>query len=362
MSSIKMNSIYQGDCIEIMGSMPEKSVDVIFVDPPYNMQLGGNLMRPDSSIVNGVNDSWDQFSNFEAYDNFTKKWMQSARRLLKDNGTMWVIGSYHNIFRVGNQIQNLGFWILNDIVWTKVNPMPNFKGTRFTNAHETLIWCAKSNKSKYTFNYDSMKAFNDDVQMRSDWRLPICTGHERLKDKDGKKIHTTQKPESLLYRVIISSTNVGDVILDPFFGTGTTGAVAKKLGRQFVGIEQNETYILAAKERLDAIVPSKDMALLEPNCKKTEPRIPFGSVVEHGLLSPGEHLFDAKRKFMATVKADGSLVTSSTHGSIHQVGAQLQGVPSCNGWTFWHFEDPRKSELHSIDCLRQQLKETLFST
>ncbi len=361
MSSLKLNSIYQGDCIEIMNALPEKSVDVIFADPPYNMQLGGDLTRPDSSLVDGVTDDWDQFESFRTYDQFTHDWMKAARRILKDNGTMWVIGSYHNIFRVGCQIQDMGFWILNDIIWAKTNPMPNFKGTRFTNAHETLIWCAKSDKSKYTFNYDSMKAFNEDVQMRSDWHLPICTGHERLKDENGKKVHTTQKPESLLYRVIMSSTNPGDVVLDPFFGTGTTGAVAKKLGRSFVGIERDPVYIAAAKARLDAIQEIADSSLLEPTCKKAEPRIPFGSVIEHGLLNPGEHLFDAKRKFVATVKADGTLVTPSATGSIHKVGAQLQGLPSCNGWTFWHFEDRRKSELQSIDCLRQQLKHELFA-
>ena len=361
MSTLKLNSIYQGDCIQVMNSMPAKSVDVIFADPPYNMQLGGNLQRPDSSIVDGVDDSWDQFESFKAYDRFTHEWMKAARRILKDNGTMWVIGSYHNIFRVGCQLQDMGFWILNDIIWTKTNPMPNFKGTRFTNAHETLIWCAKSEKSKYTFNYESMKAFNEDVQMRSDWHLPICTGHERLKDENGKKIHTTQKPESLLYRVIMSSTNPGDVILDPFFGTGTTGAAAIKLGRSYIGIEQDSAYIAAAAERLKNIKPLADTPLLAPTCKKAEPRIPFGSVIEHGLLMPGEHLFDSKRKFCATVKADGTLITPQVKGSIHQVGAQLQGLPSCNGWTFWHFEDRRKKELESIDILRQQLKQELYA-
>lgn len=361
MSSLKLDSIYQGDCIAVMNALPEKSVDVIFADPPYNMQLGGELTRPDSSLVDAVTDDWDQFASFKAYDEFTHEWMKAARRVLKDNGTMWVIGSYHNIFRVGCQLQDQGFWILNDIIWTKTNPMPNFKGTRFTNAHETLIWCAKSAKSKYLFNYDSMKAFNEDIQMRSDWHLPICTGHERLKDENGKKAHTTQKPESLLFRVLMSSTNPGDVVLDPFFGTGTTGAVAKKLGRHFIGIEREEAYIKAAQARLDLIQPAADVNLLMPTCKKAEPRIPFGSVIEHGLLKPGEALFDAKRKFVATVKADGSLTTSSVKGSIHQVGAQLQGLPSCNGWTFWHFEDKRKKELQSIDNLRQQLKETLFA-
>lgn len=362
MKTLKLDTILKGDCIEMMNSLPEKSVDVIFADPPYNMQLGGDLTRPDSTHVDAVTDDWDKFDSFKAYDDFTREWMKAARRILKDNGTMWVIGSYHNIFRVGASIQDLGFWILNDIVWVKTNPMPNFKGTRFTNAHETLIWCAKSEKSKYTFNYDSMKAFNEDVQMRSDWNLPICTGHERLKDEDGKKVHTTQKPESLLYRVIMSSTNAGDVILDPFFGTGTTGAVAKQLGRHFIGIEREDKYIKAAQKRIADIHQIEDLSLLEPVCKKAEPRIPFGSVIEHGLLTPGVKLFDSQRKYSATVKADGTLVTDSTKGSIHQVGAKLQGLPSCNGWTFWHFEDRRKKGLESIDSLRQQLKAQMFAS
>ena len=361
MTTLKFDTIIQGNCIEEMNKLPAKSVDVIFADPPYNLQLGGDLQRPDSSVVQAVTDAWDQFESFKKYDAFSHAWLKAARRVLKDDGSLWVIGSYHNIFRVGAMLQDMGFWILNDIVWTKSNPMPNFKGTRFTNAHETLIWCAKSPKSKYTFNYESMKAFNEDVQMRSDWHLPICTGHERLKDKDGKKVHTTQKPEGLLYRVLMSTTNPGDVVLDPFFGTGTTGAVAKKLGRHYIGIEQNSTYIAAATERLNAISPIVDTKLLEPTHKKVEPRIPFGTVLEYGLLEPGEQLFDSKRRFCATVKADGTLMTPHEQGSIHQVGAKLQGLPSCNGWTFWHFENREEHELQVLDSLRQQLKERLFA-
>ncbi len=365
MKTLKLDTIYQGDCIEIMNSLPAKSVDVIFADPPYNMQLGGDLCRPDCSRVAAVDDEWDKFASFKAYDDFSVRWLKAARRVLKDDGTLWVIGSYHNIFRVGAQLQDMGFWILNDIIWEKTNPMPNFKGTRFTNAHETLIWCAKSDKSKYTFNYESMKAFNEDVQMRSDWHLPICTGHERLKDANGKKVHTTQKPESLLYRVLMSSTNPNDVVLDPFFGTGTTGAVAKKLGRHYIGIEKDPVYIAAASERLASITPIACEELLAPTSKKSasEPRIPFGSVIEHGLLNPGAQLYDARRRFTATVKADGSLITpSQVKGSIHQVGAKLQGLPSCNGWTFWCFEDRRKKDLQPIDSLRQQLKHEMYAS
>jgi len=357
---IQTNTILQGDSLEIMRTLPDKCVDAVFADPPYFMQLGGDLLRPDSTKVDAVNDSWDKFDDFAAYDTFTIDWLREARRVLKDNGTLWVIGSYHNIFRVGYHLQNGGFWILNDVVWVKSNPMPNFKGTRFTNAHETLIWCAKSPKSKYTFNYESMKAFNDGLQMRSDWHLPICNGGERLKDSDGKKVHTTQKPEALLYRVILASTNPGDVILDPFFGTGTTGAVAKKLGRRYIGIEREEKYIRAAQERLNAITEIQDDTVFEPISKKAEPRIPFGSVIEHGLLKPGEKLFDVKRKFCATVRADGSVQTGREHGSIHQMGAKLQGLPSCNGWTFWHIQSAGDDSLITLDSLRQQLKHDLF--
>ncbi len=356
---LPVNQILQGDSLSVLKTLPDECVDVVFADPPYFMQLGGDLLRPDSSKVDAVTDDWDKFENFEAYDQFTKEWLTEARRVLKKDGTLWVIGSYHNIFRVGYQLQNLGFWILNDVVWVKTNPMPNFKGTRFTNAHETLIWCSKSEKSKYTFNYESMKAFNDGLQMRSDWQLPICSGSERLKDEAGKKVHTTQKPEGLLYRVILSSTQPKDIILDPFFGTGTTGAVAKKMGRRFIGIERDPVYIQYAQKRLDAIPDIIDDTMFEPISKKSEPRIPFGSVIEHGLVKPGEKLFDVKRKFCATVRADGSLETGKEHGSIHQLGAKLQGLPSCNGWTFWyvHKKDDR---LVVLDTLRQQLKQELF--
>lgn len=359
---IQTNTILQGDSLCVMRELPDQCVDVIFADPPYFMQLGGDLLRPDATRVEAVDDAWDKFDGFEAYDHFTLDWLKEARRVLKENGTLWVIGSYHNIFRVGYHLQNLGFWMLNDIIWVKTNPMPNFKGTRFTNAHETLIWCAKSDKSKYTFNYESMKAFNEGTQMRSDWNLPICSGSERLKKPDGKKVHTTQKPESLLYRVILSSTNPGDIILDPFFGTGTTGAVAKKLGRRYIGIEREETYIKYAEQRLNAIPDILDDTVFEPiSSKKTEPRIPFGSVIEHGLIKPGQKVFDVKRKFCAVVRADGSLQTGADHGSIHQLGAKLQGLPSCNGWTFWHVpKNTSGRELIVLDDLRQKLKQELY--
>ena len=357
-STLPRNKILQGNCIEIMKALPARSIDLIFADPPYNLQLGGDLTRPDNSKVNGVEDDWDKFSSFGEYDKFSREWLLEARRLLKDDGAIWVIGSYHNIFRLGAELQNLGFWILNDIVWRKTNPMPNFRGRRFTNAHETMIWASKSENSKYRFNYDAMKALNEDLQMRSDWTIPLCTGGERLKNADGKKAHPTQKPEALLHRVIMSSTEMGDVVLDPFFGTGTTGAVAKKLGRDFIGIERESEYIAHAEERIKAIKAGDDETLLKPIEKRAEPRVPFGQVIEQGLLQPGAVLFDHTRRYSARVRADGNLVarnhTGDHKGSIHKVGAALQGLPSCNGWTFWHFENKGKS--WPIDVLRQEIR------
>lgn len=354
MKKLKTNTIIHGNCVAAMNQMPEKSVDLIFADPPYNLQLGGELMRPDNSRVDGVDDEWDKFSSFKSYDEFTQEWLTAARRVLKDTGTIWIIGSYHNIFRVGATLQDAGFWILNDIIWRKTNPMPNFRGTRFTNAHETLIWCSKDEKARYTFNYEAMKALNEGLQMRSDWTLPLCTGKERLKGDDGKKLHPTQKPESLLYRVLLASSKVGDVVLDPFFGTGTTGAVAKKMGRKYIGIEMDEDYIAGAIERIDEVDEIIDLDALKITSKRTEPRVPFGNIVERGLLEPGAVLFDGKRQFTAKIKSDGTIVSDAHKGSIHQVGAAVQGTPSCNGWTFWHFEN--KSQLMSIDVLRQRVR------
>ena len=356
--NLPRNEILSGDCIEIMKTLPARSIDLVFADPPYNLQLGGDLHRPNNTRVNGVEDDWDKFSSFAEYDKFTKAWFLEARRLLKDDGAMWVIGSYHNVFRMGALLQDLGFWILNDIIWRKTNPMPNFRGRRFTNAHETMIWASKSETSKYRFNYDAMKALNEDLQMRSDWTIPLCTGQERLKNSEGSKAHPTQKPEALLHRVILSSTDIGDVVLDPFFGTGTTGAVAKKLGRDFIGIEREKDYIAHAKHRINAIKAGDDESLLKPIEKRLEPRVPFGQVVEMGLLQPGTVLFDNTRRYSARVRADGNLVarnhTGDHKGSIHKVGAVLQGLPSCNGWTFWHFEN--KGKTWPIDVLRQEIR------
>ncbi len=351
--AIPAGQILVGDAVEIMNRLEEGTADMIFADPPYNLQLKGELIRPNNTRVDGVNAGWDRFKDFAAYDEFTRSWLAAARRVLKDDGTLWVIGSYHNIYRVGAILQDLGFWILNDIIWHKSNPMPNFRGKRFTNAHETLLWCAKSPEAKgYTFNYQAMKSANEELQMRSDWIIPLCTGPERLK-LNGAKAHPTQKPEALLHRVILASTNVGDVVLDPFFGTGTSGAVAKKLGRGFIGIERDPDYAALAEKRLAAIEPGAAEGL-DVTTKKRELRIPFGWVMERGLLAPGQVLTDRRRRFAAKARADGSLVADGITGSIHQVGAHVQGLSACNGWTFWHFDAEGKPV--SIDVLRQKLR------
>ena len=352
--ALPLNTILGGDCIEVMNSLPECSVDLIFADPPYNLQLRGDLHRPDNSKVDAVDDHWDQFDSFAVYDKFTREWLAAARRVLKPNGAIWVIGSYHNIFRVGAALQDQGYWILNDVVWRKSNPMPNFRGKRFTNAHETLIWASRDEDSKYTFNYEALKELNDGVQMRSDWVLPICSGGERLKDDAGDKAHPTQKPESLLHRVLVGTTNPGDVILDPFFGTGTTGAVAKMLGRDFIGIEREEAYRKVANKRIASVRKFDNEALQTTTSKRAEPRVPFGQLVERGMLRPGENLYSMNNLHKAKVRADGTLIGDDVKGSIHQVGAALEGAPSCNGWTYWCYKKEGKSV--SIDVLRQQIR------
>ena len=350
---LPLNQILAGDCIEVMNGLPAGTVDLIFADPPYNLQLRGDLHRPDNSRVDAVDDAWDSFESFRAYDRFTRAWLKAARRLLKPHGAIWVIGSYHNIFRVGAAMQDEGFWILNDVIWRKSNPMPNFRGKRLTNAHETLIWASRAEASRYTFNYEALKALNEGIQMRSDWLLPICTGHERLKDESGDKAHPTQKPEALLHRVIVGTTNPGDVVLDPFFGTGTTGAVARMLGRDFVGIERENRYRELAEKRL-ARVRRYDRAALEVSAsKRAQPRVPFGQLVERGLLRPGEVLVSPRGK-TAKVRADGTLIADQVKGSIHQVGAALEGAPSCNGWTYWSYR--RDGKMVPIDVLRQQVR------
>jgi modification methylase len=354
--AVPANVVLTGDCIEVMAGLPAASVDLVFADPPYNLQLNQSLLRPNASLVDAVDDSWDQFADFAAYDRFTRDWLQAARRLLKPDGSLWVIGSYHNIFRVGAILQDLGFWILNDVIWRKTNPMPNFRGRRFTNAHETLIWCARDRSSRYRFNHWSMKRLNDDLQMRSDWLIPLCTGPERLK-ADGRRAHSTQKPEALLHRVILSSTAPGDLVLDPFFGSGTTGAVAIRLGRRYLGIERNPEYVALAEGRLARVPALAEQDVLELPGPREEPRIPFGWLVEHGLLRPGDLLADQRRRYQAQVTADGSLIAGEIRGSIHAVGAQLQKAAACNGWLFWYATIEQRWQ--PIDVLRRKLRAVL---
>lgn len=347
------DQILHGDCIAVMDDLTEGSVDLVFADPPYNLQLRGELHRPDNSRVDGVDAAWDSFASFEAYDSFTRAWLKAARRVLKPSGAIWVIGSYHNIFRIGTALQDAGFWVLNDVIWRKTNPMPNFRGRRLTNAHETLIWAAHGQETRHTLNYEALKALNDGTQMRSDWTIPLCTGHERLKNASGSKAHPTQKPEALLHRVLLASTNPGDVVLDPFFGTGTTGAVAIMLGRSFIGIERDAGYVALAQDRLARVRPYDAESIAVTGSRRAEPRVPFGHLVERGLLRPGEVLVSLSGR-QAKVRADGTLISSDNRGSIHQVGAALEGAPSCNGWTYWHFR--RDGQLIPIDLLRQQVR------
>ena len=356
-NQLKRNRIIIGDTIEELQKLPPQSVDMVFADPPYNLQLAGELHRPNNSRVDGVEEGWDKFSDFAEYDGFTRDWLTAAHRVLKDDGTLWVIGSYHNIFRVGTILQDVGFWILNDVIWRKTNPMPNFRGKRFNNAHETMSWCTKGQEHKrYTINYDAMKSLNDDIQMRSDWLLPLCSGGERIK-RDGRKAHPTQKPEALLYRVLLASTEVGDLVLDPFFGSGTTGAVAKKLGRDWLGIERETDYAKIAAERIAALGEPDDFTDFATPSKRSEPRVPFGTLIERGLLAPGDKLSDFRGRVTARVRADGSITAKNLRGSIHKVGAHVQGAPACNGWTYWHFDAGGKPT--PIDALRQRVRDEM---
>jgi modification methylase len=345
--------ILEGDCLAELALLPDCGVDLVFADPPYNLQLKGDLRRPDNSRVDGVDEEWDKFAGFAEYDRFTREWLAQCRRVLKPSGALWVIGTYHNIFRIGAALQDLGFWLLNDVVWRKSNPMPNFRGRRFTNAHETLLWCARSRDCRYTFNYEAMKALNEDLQMRSDWLIPLCGGPERLRDAAGRKAHPTQKPEALLHRILLATSRPGDTVLDPFFGSGTTGAVAKRLGRNFIGIERDPAYAALARRRIAAVETLPD-EVVSLQARRDQPRVPFGSLVERGLLRPGEVLVDAGRRFAARVRADGSLISADHRGSIHAVGALVQGAPACNGWAFWHVE--RQGRLVLIDELRHRVR------
>ena len=351
---LPLDQVMVGDCLDMLRQLPPASVHAIFADPPYNLQLKGDLVRPEGGLVDGVDDAWDRFDGFPAYDSFTRAWLTECRRVLRKDGTIWVIGAYHNVFRLGTALQDLGYWILNDVVWRKSNPMPNFRGRRFTNAHETLIWASRGPESRYKFNYAAMKALNDDVQMRSDWLIPLCTGNERLRDEKGKKLHPTQKPEALLHRVILSCTAPGEVVLDPFMGSGTTAAVARRLGRRFIGIEREEAYAEAARARIEAVEPLPESLALSLPARREQPRIPFGTLVERGLVPPGSRLVDRHRRWRAEVGADGTLRCGKALGSIHKVGAEVQEAPTCNGWLFWHVER-RDGSLRLLDEFRTEL-------
>jgi len=350
---LPLDIILPGDCTEVLAQLPENSVDLIFADPPYNLQLSQELWRPNRTRVVAVNDTWDKFSNFEEYDRFTRLWLSACQRVLKNTGTLWVIGTYHNIYRLGAVLQDLGFWILNDVIFIKTNPMPNFRGVRFTNAHETLIWAQKKKGAHYTFNYHAMKSLNDDMQMRSDWLIPICTGKERIK-ANGIKAHTTQKPEALLYRILLASTNPGDVVLDPFFGSGTTGAVAKKLGRHFIGIERDEGYIKIAQTRIAAVDPVPEAAINLPDSRRQR-RVPFGALLETALLQPGQTLYFIRNDIPATILADGHIRCGELTGSIHAVAKSLSNGAPANGWDCWFFEDANGERI-LIDGLRQHIR------
>ena len=354
-SETATHRVVNGDCVAVLEQLPAASVDLVFADPPYNLQLKGELKRPDNSRVDAVSEDWDKFSNFSAYDDFTRAWLMACRRAMKPNATLWAIGSYHNIFRVGAILQDLGFWILNDVIWRKSNPMPNFRGRRFTNAHETLLWASRdADGRRYTFNYEALKAGNEDIQVRSDWTLALCTGEERLKGTGGKKLHPTQKPEALLARVILATSRPGDLILDPFCGTGTTGAVAKRLGRSFIGIERHSSYCDAAATRIAAVDQLPEASLATFQTAREAPRVPFSALIERGMIAPGAGLFDAKRRHQALVRADGAIMLGDAVGSIHRIGALAQGLEACNGWTYWHVE--RKGSLTVIDQLRAQVR------
>ena len=355
---LQLDRVLPGDCVTALEKLPEHSIDLVFADPPYNLQLQNDLKRPDDSKVDAVDDDWDQFASFAAYDEFTRAWLTACRRVMKPDAALWVIGSYHNIFRVGTALQDLGFWILNDVVWRKTNPMPNFRGRRFTNAHETLIWAAREKSSRYTFNYEALKAGNEDIQMRSDWTIPLCTGEERLKDGTGRKLHPTQKPESLVARAILSSTKPGDVVLDPFFGTGTTGAAARRLGRHYIGVEQDATYAARAQARCQAVEPLPSPSIAPFMTAREAPRVPFNALLERGLMKAGAKLTDSKGRVNALVRADGTISLGNgkdeSVGSIHRIGAIAQGLEACNGWTYWHFDE--KGSRQPIDSLRAKIR------
>ena len=346
-----INKIILGDCIEELKKFPDESIEVIFADPPYFMQTEGELIRPEGTKFQGVEDEWDKFDGYKEYDKFCFEWLKECKRVLKKDGTIWVIGAFQNICRIGYIMQNLGYWILNDIIWSKPNAAPNFAGTRFQNSHETMLWCSKSKDAKYTFNYKTMKHLNEGKQDKSIWDIGICIGKERIKGEDGKKAHSTQKPEKLLYKVILSSSKPKDIILDPFFGTGTTGAIAKLLGRNYIGIERDKNYVLIARERINKIIPEEsNITKLELEVKP--PKVPMEKLIEKGFLDVGEKLYDKDRKFSANLLKNGHLNNGKETLSIHKMSGKYLNKDNNNGWDYWYME--RNGKLISINELREE--------
>mgnify|MGYP001171009793 CR=1 FL=1 len=357
MMELPLDTILQGDTLAILPELPEACVDLIFADPPYNLQLQQELWRPNLTRVDAVDDAWDQFDSLAAYDAFTGAWLDAARRILKPTGTIWVSGTYHNIFRVGAIMQDLGYWILNVVTWFKPNAMPNFRGSRLKNDVEFVIWAKREQAGRYTFNHHDMKRYNQDKQLGSVWTIPVCGGEERLKDVDGKKLHSTQKPEALLERIIFASSVPGDMVFDPFMGSGTTAAVAKKLHRHYAGIERDPVYVAAARRRLEAVQPfPADDPLLQASSQDKPPRVPFKNLLEAGYLQPGQTLTLDKPVVTAIVLADGTIQADGITGSIHRVGAYLKQTPSCNGWAHWSVVDPATGETTRLDTLRRRYR------
>ncbi len=355
-AELPIDQILTGDTLEILPALPEASIDLIFADPPYNLQLQQVLWRPNLTQVDAVDDEWDQFEDFVAYDGFTRDWLKAARHVMKDTATIWVSGTYHNILRVGSIMQDLGFWILNMVTWLKTNAMPNFRGTRLKNDVEFMIWAKRGEQGSYTFHHHQMKQFNQGKQLGCVWAIPVCSGQERLKDEGGRKLHSTQKPEELLQRIILASSKPGDIVLDPFLGSGTTAAVAKRLHRRWIGIEQDARYVRAAQARIDAVQPiSRQDPLIADALRQKPPRLPFKSLLDLGYLRPGQLLYLDKPPTQAVILEDGRVKANGCVGSIHRLGALLKEVPSCNGWVHWYYVDDAGAYA-PIDALRQRAR------
>ncbi|NLX10136.1 MAG: site-specific DNA-methyltransferase [Chloroflexi bacterium] len=356
----ELDRIWHGDCLEILPTLPPGSVDLVFADPPYNLQLERELWRPNLTKVDAVDDTWDQFDGLHAYDAFTRAWLAAVRAVMKDTATIWISGTYHNIFRVGAMMQDLGFWILNTVTWFKPNAMPNFRGTRLKNDVEFVIWAKRGKQGRYTFNHHPMKRYNASKQLGCVWEIPVCTGPERLRDANGQRLHSTQKPEELLRRIILASSQPGDVVLDPFLGSGTTAAVARLLRRRWIGIEREARYVEAARQRVEAVQPLEpDDPLLAAFVPSRPVRVPFRALIERGYLQPGQPIYLDQPPHTGIVLANGQVQVDHLIGSIHQLGARLKNAPSCNGWTHWYYHDEATGQRHMLDHLREQVRQSL---